>query len=65
MKHVIITGTSRGIGFELAKLFAEKGWKVIVTIRKPEKEPELNSISAITLLPLDVTNKIQINETFN
>lgn len=33
MKHVIITGTSRGIGFELAKQFAENGHKVLAVSR--------------------------------
>jgi len=28
-KHIIITGTSRGIGFELVKLFADAGHKVL------------------------------------
>jgi NAD(P)-dependent dehydrogenase (short-subunit alcohol dehydrogenase family) len=33
MKNVVITGTSRGIGFELAKLFADKGHNVLAISR--------------------------------
>jgi NAD(P)-dependent dehydrogenase (short-subunit alcohol dehydrogenase family) len=32
--NIIITGTSRGIGFELALLFAEKGHNVLALSRK-------------------------------
>ncbi len=33
MKNIIITGASRGIGFELAKLFAEEGHQVLALSR--------------------------------
>jgi NAD(P)-dependent dehydrogenase (short-subunit alcohol dehydrogenase family) len=36
MKHVIITGTSRGIGFEMVKLFAKAGHKVLALSRNTE-----------------------------
>ena len=41
----------------------KKGWKVIATMRTPEKETELNKLENVILLPLDVTNLEQINET--
>jgi NADP-dependent 3-hydroxy acid dehydrogenase YdfG len=64
MKNTIfITGASAGIGKATAKLFAGKGWNVIATMRKPENEKELNLLSNVTLLPLDVTNLVQIKET--
>ena len=62
-KTIFITGASAGIGKATAKLFAEKGWNVIATMRKPENEKELNLLDNITLLPLDVTNVDQIKET--
>ena len=37
MKNVIITGASRGIGFELIKLFSDKGYKVIALSRSISK----------------------------
>ena len=63
MKTIFITGASTGLGKATAKLFAANGWKVIATMRKPENETELNLISNITMLPLDVTNVEQIKAT--
>lgn len=63
MKTIFITGASAGIGKATAKFFAAKGWKVIATMRRPEKETELNQIENITLLPLDVTKPEQITDT--
>ncbi len=62
-KTIFITGASAGIGKATAKLFAEKDWKVIATMRKPENERELNLLTNVTLLPLDVTNPEQIKDT--
>jgi len=63
MKSIFITGASSGLGKATAKLFAAKGWKVIATMRNPEKETELAHIENITLLPLDVTQEEQIKST--
>ncbi len=63
MKTIFITGASTGLGRAAALLFACKGWKVIATMRTPEKETELAAQANITLLPLDVTNVQQIQET--
>lgn len=62
-KTIFITGASAGIGKATAKFFAANGWKVIATMRKPENEKELNLLENVTLLPLDVTNPVQIKET--
>ncbi|WP_205514534.1 SDR family oxidoreductase [Longitalea arenae] len=63
MKTIFITGASTGLGKATAKLFASRGWKVIATMRKPQNEKELDKIDNITLLPLDVTDPVQIKET--
>ena len=59
-KTIFITGASTGLGRATALLFAGKGWKVIATMRAPEKETELGQVAGITLLPLDVTDPAQI-----
>ena len=50
---IFITGSSTGLGRAAAILFAERGWKVIATMRRPENETELAGVSGITVLPLD------------
>lgn len=63
MNTIFITGSSSGIGKATAKLFAEKGWTVIATMRKPENETELNTYNNIKLYPLDVTKEEEIENT--
>lgn len=59
-KTIFITGSSTGLGRATAKLFASRGWKVIATMRNPDKETELGALPGITLLPLDVARPEQI-----
>jgi NAD(P)-dependent dehydrogenase (short-subunit alcohol dehydrogenase family) len=56
-KTIFITGASSGLGKATAKLFQGKGWRVIATMRTPEKERELTQLSHVTVLPLDVNDK--------
>ena len=59
-----ITGCSTGFGKELAKLVLERGWKAVVTARKPEQVRELvegyqgNALA----LALDVTKPEQVEQ---
>ena len=60
-KNVLITGTSTGVGFESAILFAQNGYKVYATMRNLAKAEALKAkIEAenldIEVLPLDVTD---------
>lgn len=59
-KTIFITGASTGLGRAAAQLFAGRGWKVIATMRNPDKETELAAVPGVTLLPLDVTRPEQI-----
>lgn len=43
---VLVTGANRGIGLELARQYAARGWKVIGTARKPAEAAELNALAA-------------------
>ncbi|KAI0070697.1 3-oxoacyl-reductase [Panus rudis PR-1116 ss-1] len=64
MSHtVFITGTSSGIGLATAKLFFEKGWNVVATMRTPEKDTELKQLDPARMLvqQLDVQDKSTID----
>lgn len=63
MKTIFITGASAGLGKATVKLFQSRGWKVIATMRSPEKETELSRLENVILLPLDVTKPEQVNKT--
>jgi short-subunit dehydrogenase len=56
MANVIITGTSRGIGFEMAQLFANEGYKVLALSRNDSLIAKLNHKN-ITSFPFDITKK--------
>jgi NAD(P)-dependent dehydrogenase (short-subunit alcohol dehydrogenase family) len=56
MKNVIITGTSRGIGFELAQLFAKNNHNVLALSRNCEPLNKLN-LKNITTLSVDLSNE--------
>lgn len=61
MKNVVITGTSRGIGFELAKQFANKGHQVLA-ISRNTKPLEAINYKNITLLSVDISNTSDIEK---
>ncbi|XP_059081282.1 C-signal-like [Tigriopus californicus] len=68
VKHVLITGCSRGIGLGLVKSFHDKGFKVIATCRNPGQAPALQElIKELNLEPpiaLDVSNDEGIQSVF-
>lgn len=59
-KNIIITGTSRGIGFELALQFANAGHQVLAISRNTKKE--LIEHENISSLPIDISNTEEINK---
>lgn len=61
MKNVIITGTSRGIGFELAQLFAKNGHKVLALSRNSTPLEILN-IKNITTISIDLSKENEIEK---
>lgn len=54
MKSVLITGTSKGIGYETALAFARAGHRVHATMRNPSRSPTLAETAATEKLPLTI-----------
>ncbi|GMN10989.1 SDR family oxidoreductase [Croceitalea sp. MTPC9] len=56
-KNIIITGTSRGIGFELIKQFASEGHQILALSRnaKPVSNLELKNVTAF---PFDLSDSL-------
>ncbi|MGM1057216.1 MAG: SDR family NAD(P)-dependent oxidoreductase [Bacteroidota bacterium] len=61
MKHIVITGTSRGIGLEMVKLFSNAGHKVLALSRniQPVKELDLENVTALSC---DITKETSLME---
>lgn len=55
-KNIIITGTSRGIGFEMAKLFASEGHSVLALSRN-SKPLDVLDIEGIKTIACDLCNE--------
>jgi NAD(P)-dependent dehydrogenase (short-subunit alcohol dehydrogenase family) len=53
---IVITGASSGIGKATAKLFLDKGWNVVATMRDPAAERDLKPSGSLKLIALDVQN---------
>lgn len=54
MKNVLITGSSRGIGFETALAFGRAGYQVFATLRNPDGTSELKQKIQEESLPISV-----------
>ncbi len=55
MAVILITGASRGIGFEFSKQFKERGDEVIAVVRKPSQQ--LQDLGVKIIRDIDVANK--------
>lgn len=70
-KTVLITGASRGIGREMARLFAKNNYNVVINYNKSEKEAkeleeELNSEGYdVRIFKADVSNVNEANSLVN
>lgn len=61
MNTILITGASSGIGRAAVFQFQAEGWNVAATMRTPAKETELQNLSNVEVLQLDVTDHKSIN----
>lgn len=59
MKNVIITGTSRGIGYELVQLFTDAGYNVLALSRNSAPISNIN-LEGCTIFPFDITDSNDI-----
>ena len=60
MKNIIITGTSRGIGYEMALQFANAGYQVLAISRKTPQI--LIEHENITCLAIDISDENQLQQ---
>ena len=61
MKHIVITGTSRGIGFELAQQFANQGHQVLALSRNTKPLEQINHPN-ITTISVDLSNENDVKK---
>ena len=63
---ILITGSNRGIGLELAHQYAAQGWQVLACCRRPDQATALNRLRdtfpGITLHTLDVVQQDQVQK---
>ncbi len=62
---ILITGANRGIGLELARSFADRGWRVLACCRSPQKAAELAELAdrypkQVDIQRLEVTDAGQL-----
>lgn len=60
-KHIIITGTSRGMGYELVKLFAKEGHQILALSRNADPIRDLN-LPNISAFSFDITLEKSITQ---
>jgi len=60
-KNIVITGTSRGIGFELAKQFADNGHQVLALSRNTAPLSAVNDKN-ITVVSVDISDAKDLNK---
>ena len=62
---ILITGASSGVGKATAKLFQNKGWNIVATMRSPDQEQELTKLDNVLVTRLDVTDDDSIKSAID
>jgi NAD(P)-dependent dehydrogenase (short-subunit alcohol dehydrogenase family) len=60
-KTVLITGSSTGFGHASAKLFADRGWNVVASMRAVSAAGDLAGCDNVSVTRLDVTDPASID----
>lgn len=65
--HIVITGTSRGIGLEFVRQFLERGERITTGVRKPEEATELRALAGkfaghLRILACDTASDASVHE---
>ncbi len=61
MPKILITGCSSGFGLETARVFLDRGWEVVATMRKPDAEL-LPKSDRLRILPLDIIDPASVTQ---
>jgi NADP-dependent 3-hydroxy acid dehydrogenase YdfG len=64
MNTILITGSSSGFGLETARLFLDRGWRVVATMRTP-RDDLLPATDRLRVLALDVTDPHSIEQAID
>ncbi|MDE8651192.1 SDR family oxidoreductase [Novosphingobium album (ex Liu et al. 2023)] len=59
-RTILITGTSSGYGKAAARLFLDRGWNVVATMRRPDASLFGGETERLKVLPLDITSPASI-----
>jgi NAD(P)-dependent dehydrogenase (short-subunit alcohol dehydrogenase family) len=63
---VLVTGANRGLGYVWARKYAERGWNVIATARRPAEASELRALSEahprLRIEMLDATDQASVDQ---
>ncbi|WP_435310063.1 SDR family NAD(P)-dependent oxidoreductase [Sebaldella termitidis] len=68
METVLITGASSGIGQEFSKLFAEKGYRLVITARREKNLAELKKMypeNNVEVIPCDLGSEAGAEYLYN
>lgn len=62
MKHIIITGTSRGIGYEMVRILAENNQVSVLALSRTAQPVNALGLDNVTAIPFDLTKPGDLKE---